>query len=874
MITILAEKPAQARIMAGVVGADQDRGEWFEGNGYYVTWCLGHLVTIDTHLAREGWGLETLPLDPDSFTLVPRTKDSQGRVPDPEILKRLDVIKTLFEQSESLIEATDAGREGENIFRNVYNYLGCKKPFKRLWADSLTEDALRRAFDDLRPGSDYDLKGVAAHLREESDWRYGINATRAATLTAGTDDLLSAGRVQMAALKLICDRHTEYEAFEPAPYWLIRLETELDGVRVKWRSAENFRVKETAQAVLETIRKDWTLTVSGYKKDRKTSQPPLLHNLGTVQKEANARWGYTASRTSEAVQYLYERQLVTYPRTESRYISHDEFSLIPEIIRGLEGHPLYGKVAKALARRGLSTRCVNDAKCIEHPPLIVTSRRAGKLDEVEARIYDLILSRTLEAFCPDSESDVTHLTGLCAGRVFLAKGSQLVSIGWKCVKGKEVLPAEAVDDAGPEDGTKENEPELSNNIPEYQENTTLSVVTLDLKQDETKPRPELTDATLISLLEGSGSRKGGGGIGTMATRAMEIDILVDRGYVKRDEKTHKLIPTRLGMDFYESMSDTELCDINLTAKWETLLQSVEDGICPPDMVNTKVRKSVNKLTKEIMVPSRFEKLRANNPAKIHYCPDCGAEVKITMKGVKCPVCPFHLYASKAGKNLTRNMIAKLLRDGRTEKLSGFKRRDGTSFSAVLILEKGGNVSFLSDRPTVRQDAGFQCPRCGNPMVLGEKSVSCPSCHLPFYFNAFGAKLTPEEIRTLITEGKVRPVDPFKKKDGSGTYDAELTLDADWHYALSFDEKPVPETLVICRQCGRIMKWSPKDVSCQCGFSVRRKAFGRDLSDDEVVALSERGKVGPLSGFVSKKGKNYEATLMINEEGKTVLTFDN
>lgn len=874
--------------MAGVLGASLDRKEWFEGNGYYVTWCFGNLVGINAPVAKGTWELETLPLDPDHLELEPQSIDAQGTVPDPEVVRRLNIIRDLFNRSDSIIEATDAGREGENIFRKIYEYLDCKKPFRRLWANSLAESSLRKAFDNLQPGSDYDLKGLAARLREESDWRYGINATRASTLSAGTDNLLSAGRVQMAALKMICDRYNEFISFEPSPYWYINIEAVVNGVTVKWRSSENFVVLETARAVMEALRQDWQLKVMSFSESETRTLPPLLHNLGSLQKEANTKWGYPASRTEQAVQYLYERQFVSYPRTESRYISHDDFQTMPELIQQLETHPDYGKVAKAIMRRGLSTRCVNDDKCVEHTPLLITERKPGKLDEVEARIYDLILSRFLEAFCPDSLASVAHASAIGADRLFLARGRRETFVGWRCVKkaSNDLSDAEKEEEQGQagegevgmidgevkeDNGAPVNVPQTVA-LPKMELDEIIQIEKMDLVRDETKPRPELSDATLLSLMEGSG-RTSGCGIGTAATRACEIDILVERGYVKREEKSRKLVPTRLGMDFYKAMSETDLCDISLTERWETLLRSVEEGIIPPTLVKDKVRAGVKRLIQEILVEGRFDELKKNNPPLTAVCPDCGNTVRVTSRGVRCDKCGFHMYANKAGLNLSRETMIQLLQEGRTDKIKGFKRKNGTAFEAVLVLEKGGKASFLSDVAQGPKPTDIRCPRCGTEMTAGDRSVYCSSCHLSFYLEAFGARLSVDEVARLIETGQVTPSEPFRKKDGSGTYRAALRLDGDWRYALSFDEKAIPSTLVICQRCGHIMQWGPKDLKCQCGFTVRRKAFGRDLSDDEVAQLAEKGRVGPLGGFVSSKGKPYVASIVVDAEGNTKLEFN-
>ena len=612
MITVLAEKRPQAVIMAGVLGADRDRGGWFEGNGYCVTWCRGHLVRISTPLSASEWTGENLPIIPDKFVLEPVSKDAFGNEPDPEVLERLKVIRGLFSRSESLVNACDAGREGEGIFRNVYEYLECDKPFRRLWADSLTEGALRRAFEDLRPSSDYDLLARAARAREEADWLIGVNATRAATATADADRVLSAGRVQTAVLKMICDRFDEFNAFEAKPFWTIRGEFIKDGEDVRWRSSDRFVVEETANAVMEAVRETWELTVVSVDVERKTSHAPLLHNLGSLQKEANVRLGMSAADCEKTVQSLYEKQLVSYPRTESRYLSQDEFDAVPEIVQGLENDPTYGRVARALSRRGLSTRCLDDRKMKEHPPLMVTDKKPWKLSAPERDVYNLILMRFLEAFCPSSVSDVTTVILEGAGREFVTRASVPVADGWKCVAKADRKP-----DLGPAEGVEEdpdgNPVEIRSSFPTLKEGDAVKVSKMELVKDETHPRPLLTDATLLSMMESAG--KGGAGIGTAATRGAEIDILVDRGYAKRIMESRSLVPTQLGRDFYDAVRDMEICSVEMTSKWEASLESIKEGVCPDGLFGEQVRNYTKKMTGEILAG----KLRCRGTGKPRQC---------------------------------------------------------------------------------------------------------------------------------------------------------------------------------------------------------------------------------------------------------------
>ena len=439
MKTIIAEKPSVAREIARIVGATKREEGYFEGGGYAVTWAFGHLVQL---AMPDGYGIrgfvrDNLPVIPDTFTLIPRqVKTEKGYKPDSGVVSQIKIISRLFNGSEQIIVATDAGREGELIFRYLYHYIGCATPFVRLWISSLTDKAIRDGLRNLEAGSKYDNLYLAAKARSESDWLVGINGTQALSIAAG-HGTYSVGRVQTPTLAMVCARYWENRRFTPeaflaAPYRNGRLRWRYV---VKFSSSEKWKEKEPATELYNKVKAAGTATVTKAERKEKTEETPLLYDLTTLQKEANAKHGFTAEQTLEIAQKLYEKKLITYPRTGSRYIPEDVFAEIPKLLAFIGSLPEWnGKLQpKAVPTR----RSLDGGKVTDHHALLVTGEKPLFLSKEDSTVYHMIAGRMLEAFSEKCVKDTATVTAECAGVEFVAKGSIIRQAGWRAVYGKE-----------------------------------------------------------------------------------------------------------------------------------------------------------------------------------------------------------------------------------------------------------------------------------------------------------------------------------------------------------------------------------------------------------------------------------------------------
>ena len=484
MKTIIAEKPSVAREIARIVGATKREEGYFEGGGYAVTWAFGHLVQL---AMPDGYGVrgfvrDNLPIIPDTFTLVPRqVRTEKGYKPDSGVVSQIKVIKRLFDTSEHIIVATDAGREGELIFRYLYHYTGCTTPFVRLWISSLTDKAIREGLRKLEDGSKYDNLYLAAKARSESDWLVGINGTQALSIAAG-HGTYSVGRVQTPTLAMVCERYWENRRFTSEAFWQLHIATDgCDGEVVKFSSSEKWKSKEPATELYNKVKAAGSATVTKAERKEKTEETPLLYDLTTLQKEANAKHGFTAEQTLEIAQKLYEKKLITYPRTGSRYIPEDVFAEIPKLLAFIGTQPEWKD--KVRAKAAPTRRSVDDGKVTDHHALLVTGEKPLFLSKEDNTIYQMIAGRMVEAFSEKCVKDVTTVTAECAGVEFTVKGSVVKQTGWRAVYGEE----------------KE---EIT--IPGWQEGDTLTPKGSSITEGKTKPKPLHTEATLLSAMETAG----------------------------------------------------------------------------------------------------------------------------------------------------------------------------------------------------------------------------------------------------------------------------------------------------------------------------------------------------------------------------------
>ncbi|KAA6320152.1 DNA topoisomerase 3, partial [termite gut metagenome] len=489
-IAILAEKPGVAREIATIVGANSKQEGYMEGKGYYVTWAFGHLVQLvmPEEYGMAGFRREHLPVLPEEFILVPRQfKAEKGYKNDPSALKQLKIIQAVLEKCDRIIVATDAGREGELIFRHIYEYVECTKPFDRLWISSLTEKTIKEGLQNLKAGQEYDNLYRAAQARSEADWLIGINASQALSIAAGRG-VYSLGRVQTPTLAIICKRYVENTNFVPVPYRQLQIGLAKDGKTITALSKEKIDSKTDANNIYASQQLFREAVISKVECKEVQQEPPLLYDLTTLQKEANSKHGFSAGKTLSLAQQLYEQhKLITYPRTGSRYIPGDVFQETGELIENLKSYPRFASYAGKLSESSLNIHSVDDKKVTDHHALLITENRPGKLSFDEQTIYEMIAGRMLEAFSRTCVKDITTLTLSVDTVLYETKGSVTKIAGWREVFNEQE-----------EDGEDKTE------LPELSEGETLSIKKLDLLTKQTQPKPLHTEASLLSAMQTAG----------------------------------------------------------------------------------------------------------------------------------------------------------------------------------------------------------------------------------------------------------------------------------------------------------------------------------------------------------------------------------
>lgn len=565
MKVIIAEKPSVGREIAKVFGATTKHDGYIEGKGYTFTWAFGHLLQLAApqEYGYYGWSVQNLPMLPAKFKLCVRKKDGKD---DPGAKKQLDIIQKLFDEATEIIVATDAGREGELIFRYIYYYLKCKKPFRRLWISSQTDEAIKEGFRNLKPGADYDTLFNSAHCRSQSDWLVGMNATQALSLASGNKSVLSLGRVQTPTLAMICARYLENKNFVPQLYYQVAIQPDKDGQAFRAISEKSYPTREEAQAVLNAVAATGNV-LNVEAKPRKEPQP-LLHDLSSLQQEANKRKGFTAEQTLGILQNLYEGKLVTYPRTGSRYIGDDVFATVPALISKLTDHPVFGKQATLLADAKLSKRSVNAKKVTDHHAILTTGVAPYQLTADQQAVYDMVAGRMLEAFHQDCIKEITKIT-VVSGSKFLASGTVIQTPGWRAVFN---------------DKDEEKKDEENPTLPKVIKGEDLPILNKAVLEKQTKPKPLYNEASLLKALETAGKEiedeelreaMKDSGLGTPATRAAIIETLLTRKYIIREKKN--LVPTETGLGVYDVVKHQRIAQAELTGTWEKRLEEIRGG---------------------------------------------------------------------------------------------------------------------------------------------------------------------------------------------------------------------------------------------------------------------------------------------------------
>lgn len=685
MIALIAEKPSVAKDIARIVGATQKCDGYLSGNGYLVTWAFGHLVQL---AMPEAYGVanfrrESLPIIPAAFQLIPRqVRTGKEQKADPGVLKQLKIIKEVFSQCDKIIVATDAGREGELIFRYIYQHIGCSKPFVRLWISSLTDKAIREGLEKLQPGNLYDNLYRSAQARSEADWLIGINATQALSVAAG-QGVFSLGRVQTPTLMMICNRYLENKNFTPATYWQLKLTTQSGNVPFAAQSTAKYNRQPEAIAALQRAKDAGQCTVETVERKESIQEPPLLYDLTTLQKEANTKLNFSADKTLSIAQSLYEKKVMSYPRTGSRYISEDIFEEMSTRIALLVQYPRFATHAGNLNGCSLNRRSVNDAKVTDHHALIITENLPGELSADERAIYELVAGRMLEAFSDRCVKDTTSVV-LTAGSVdFSVKGSVMKSPGWRAILSES-------------EKTEEDENSL---LPELNEGDSLMLSGVDLLEKQTKPKPLHTESSLLAAMENAGreledaelkASLKDAGIGTPATRAAIIETLFTRQYIVREKKN--LVPTEKGLVVHGIVRDKKIADVEMTGMWENALSKIETGEMNAETFRKSIEVYAAQITTELLgvqlsIPSADE----------CRCPKCqSGRILFYSKVAKCSNvdCTLTVFRNKCEKQLTDKQISELLTKGKTGVIKGFKGKTGKMFDASLVLDEQFNVAFV------------------------------------------------------------------------------------------------------------------------------------------------------------------------------------
>ncbi|HFK5543531.1 TPA: DNA topoisomerase 3 [Elizabethkingia anophelis] len=684
MKTIIAEKPSVAREIAYLLGASEKKDGYLTGNGYFVTWAFGHLIGLGMpeDYGISGFDKATLPILPNPFLLTVRTvKKDKGYATDSGVLKQLKIIEQLFNKSDSIIVATDAGREGELIFRYIYEYLKCHKPFERLWISSLTEKAIKQGFDNLKDGKEFDGLYKAAQGRSCADWLVGINATQALSIAAG-NGIYSLGRVQTPTLALICKRYLDNKNFIVKKYWQIQLLHNKEFIDFKSLSKTKWEDQKLADDTLKSIQRSNTATVTSVETKSVTEQAPLLFDLTGLQKEANKKLNLSAEETLNIAQSLYEKKFITYPRTGSKYIPEDMWTEIPNLVRALQDKESCKQAVTKMKWGRFNKRIVNDLRVTDHHGLLITDKVPSALSATENAVYDMIAFRLLEALSQACIKEITDVSLQVLHYEFTAKGCKIIEAGWRGIKGS----------------FSDDDTEPVQDLPELKKGDELKIKEANVLEKKSKPPVLYTEGGLLSAMESAGKdienedeRKAlqNIGIGTPATRAAIIETLFTRNYIQREKKS--LIPTEKGLQVYELVKDRKIADVSMTAEWELALQKIENNEADASLFQKEMETYAKSITDELLQTS----IAQNNLPKL-ICPKCKSQQLIIRdKIVKCSdeVCSWVQFRNVCGVQISIADIENLVSKGKTSLIKGMKSKAGKKFDAHIVLNEDYTTSF-------------------------------------------------------------------------------------------------------------------------------------------------------------------------------------
>lgn len=804
---VLAEKPSVARDIAKILNCKKNQEGFIEGPNHLVTWCIGHLVQLyepaEYDIKYKKWSFNTLPIIPDKFKLKANPKTS----------KQFNIVKNLMANPEvdNIICATDAGREGELIFRYTYNLSGCQKPFMRLWISSMTDAAIKEGFEKLKPGKDYDNLYLSAKCRSESDWLVGMNASRAFSVKYNSN--LSIGRVQTPTLAILVNRHIERQNFKPESYYEIK--AIYDNFTGTWFDEKTKETKIFDKAKAQQIVKKVNGkkgVIKDIKNEEKKESPPQFFDLTELQRTCNRKLGFSASKALDIVQNLYEKKLVTYPRTDSKYLSQDIVPTLKARIYAVNS-PEFNKYVdyiKKLPNYNLGKRYIDDSKVSDHHAIIPTEQGSNKssLSGDEKKVYDIITKRFLAVFLPNYEYMVTSIISSVEDENFLSKGKTIQRLGWTSLY---------KNDKDDRDDDKDDQ-----TLPKCDVGDSVDVKDVKLDKKQTKAPPAYTEATLLSAMEHAGrfiddeelkEQLKDGGLGTPATRAAIIERLITVGYITRQKKT--LIPTEKGINLI-SILPKEIKSPELTGKWEKALNLMAKGQYVPTKFMGSIINYSKFLIEEAKKGKTVEFKSEDRPQKPAFgkCPACGAAVFEHSKGWSCSKwketgCKFAIWIDDKGlanfnKKVTATMAKALLKNRRAQAkgLVNPKTKEKFDNDVILVNENG----YWNIRVDFGNNANNNVLNTSTPKAPRENSINptvtteylCPSCktgHLVHSENGrsqgwgcdrwrdgcrfsipsekCGIKLDPY-LEQIVNNGQTDIIEDFKSQKGT-TFSAKLVV---------------------------------------------------------------------------------------------------
>jgi DNA topoisomerase-3 len=808
---IIAEKPSVGQDYARALGGGFQKHEgYLESDDRIVSWAIGHLVELaepeDYDESLKRWSMKTLPVLPDSFKLRP---DARGK-------KQLDVLKRLMKRADvdEIVNGCDAGREGELIFAYILDVARVKKPVRRLWVSSMTRAAINEGFGRLRDGDEMENLEAAARSRSEADWLVGMNGTRAATVRGrALGGVVSLGRVQTPTLALIVRRDLEIDAFEPETYFQVDARFGLDGPRAytgRWFEGKEDRTSERERAeAVAAAATGAPATIESVKRTERKTRPPLLYDLTSLQRDANSRFGMSASRTLQAAQRLYEGSsagaVITYPRTRSQFLPSDQVGNLKGIARGLTGLPFARTAAQYVA--GLDVlplaRVVADAKVDDHHAIIPTGELPTKeLSGDDARIYELVVRRFLAVFHPEARFEDTEIVTVAAEHRFRTRGRRLIEAGWRgAAFGEEAAAEEPQGD--------EDEPRQV--LPKVDEGERGTCEAAEVLEKQTKPPPRYSEASLLRDMETAGKQiedeelreaMKDAGLGTPATRAETIEKLLRVGYIERLGRS--LRATAKGRQAIGLLHDHALTSAELTGQWEQRLSAIERGQEPRDRFMADIRK----FTTEVVDYFRnltAEEVRAQR-AEIGPCPNGDGVIRENRAAYGCsswkskeePGCGFVIWKQQKGRSISPAEARDLLEHGRTDLLDGFKTRPSR---ARLVLAEGNQVQLIADdgtrldAPAGPRETIATCPKCGGEIRENSRAYGCsswksrkdPGCGFVIWKSTKGRAITADEARQVIEQGAS---DWMDFKDRKGPFRGRLVLTPEKTVEVQREDEPV------------------------------------------------------------------------------------